>query len=99
MEMPVEQNLRLDSTPIWRKYYRSSDLMLQLIDSYEVDIFDVKLSLVTNDFIKAMQDLVLRSKRNHPFLTTSRLLYYNPDYYFQIKHDEDEELIDCLEIW
>ena len=70
------------------------DLMLQLIDSYEVDIFDVKLSVVTNDFIKAMQDLVLTLEEKSSFSNlASRLLYYKSRLLLPDQDiDEDEEL-------
>jgi segregation and condensation protein A len=70
------------------------DLMLQLIDSYEVDIFDVKLSVVTSDFIHAMQHLVLTLEEKSSFSNlASRLLYYKSRLLLPDQDiDEDEEL-------
>lgn len=70
------------------------DMLLQLIDSYQVDIFQVRLSVITTDFIDAMGRLNLQIEEKSAFTAmAARLLYYKskmmlPDASFV----EDEEM-------
>ena len=73
------------------------DLMLQLIDSYEVDIFDVKLSIITKDFIAAMHKLSLTLEEKSSFSNlASRLLYFKSRLLLPDLHIEDDEELDRL---
>lgn len=81
------------------------DLLWSLIESYQVDIFQVSLSRITDDFIAHMQQKDLDLDQESEFaLMAARLLYYKsklllPDPGYEDTYEDDSlpfELVDQL---
>ena len=81
------------------------DLLWRLIESYQVDIFQVSLSRITDDFIAYMQQADLDLEQEADFaMMAAKLLFYKsklllPDPGYEEEYEEDSlpfELVDQL---